>query len=352
MRVLVLGGTGFLGGHLVESLLADGHEPTLFHRGRTGPDRFPRVEHLLGDRDGGLALPRGRTWDAAIDTCGYVPRVVGANARALAGRVGRLAFVSSISVYADVSKDGLDESGALKTLADPTVEEVTPATYGGLKALCERAVAEAFPDTHLVVRPGLIAGPGDPSDRFTYWVWRLARGGAVLAPAPPTAPVQWIDARDLAAWLVRLVARGAGGTIHAAGPASPATLGDVLEACRVPGVRAELVWADGELLVSQGALPWGDLPLWTHVPSLRGAQTVDLSRALGSGLRLRPLEETVLDVRAFAAARGDDHTWRAGLSPAREERLLRAWHAWSGARPASGARSLPGPPDGPTLPAR
>jgi len=334
MRVLVLGGTGFLGRHLTRALLASGHEPTLLHRGRTAPELFGELEHLLADRAQGLALPRERRWDAAIDTCGYVPRVVAANARELRARVDRLCFVSSESVYADHSRAGLTEEAPLVELADPATETVTPATYGGLKVLCERAVTEAFPHAHVIVRPGLIVGPHDSQERFPYWVWRLAQGGDVLVPAPASAPCQLIDARDLAAWIVRLLEDGASGAFHASGPADrELTFGELVEACRAPGVDARLVWVDGEFLVAAGLEPWFDLPFWTHLPKLRGLFAIDLARARASGLRTRSPADSARDVRAWLSESGP-RRWHGAPTPERDRELLDDWRAWRDRRAA------------------
>ncbi len=218
MDLLILGGTGFLGRHLVERALAYGHRVTLFNRGLSGPDLFPEVETIRGDREGNLSALRGRRWDAVIDTCGYVPRVVRASAALLAGAVDHYTFVSSISVYSDAIEPGADEGAPVKELADPTVEEVTGETYGGLKALCERAAEEEMPGKVLNIRPGLISGPHDPTDRFTYWPRRISAGGEVLAPDRLERRVQFIDVRDLAVWIVKMSAERRTGTYNATDP--------------------------------------------------------------------------------------------------------------------------------------
>src|SRR5215217_7189292 len=191
MDLLILGGTGFLGRHLVEAALGDGHRPTLFNRGLHEPRLFPEVEKIEGDREGDLAPLLGRRFDAVIDTCGYVPRVVGASAGLLADAVDHYTFVSSISVYSDDIAPGADEEAPVRELPDPTVEEVTGETYGGLKALCEQAAEEEMPGRVMNVRPGLISGPHDPTDRFTYWPRRISAGGEVLAPGRKERPVQY-----------------------------------------------------------------------------------------------------------------------------------------------------------------
>lgn len=332
MRLLILGGTVFLGRHLVEAALARGHEVTLFNRGQTNPELFPEVERLVGDRDGDLSALADRGFDAAIDTSGYVPRVVRASAELLAGSVDQYAFVSSISVYAGFSKIGLTEEDEVETLAEES--EDVRAHYGALKALCEREVVDVFGGRALNVRPGLIVGPHDPTDRFTYWVRRLARGGHVLAPGDPERPVQLIDGRDLAEWMITMAEEGAAGVYNATGPDYRLTMGAMLEACR-SGTRgaAELVWVGDEFLVEHGVGQWMELPLWVTGSDMAGLLTADISRALAAGLRFRPLTETVRDTHRWdLTAEGRSPGTRAmgsaegvGLAPEREAELLRAW---------------------------
>jgi 2'-hydroxyisoflavone reductase len=241
VRLLILGGTRFLGRHLTDAALARGHELTLFTRGQSGPDLYPHLEHLRGNRDPnvdpGLTALDGHRWDAVIDTSGYVPRVVGAGVERLRDQATHYTFISSISAYRDFEQVGIDESYPTGTLEDQSVEQITGDTYGPLKALCERAVQEAFPGRALIVRPGLIVGPHDPTDRFTYWPVRVARGGEVLAPNGPRLPTQIIDARDLAEWTIQQVERFADGVFNATGPAQPLTLGEVLETARTVSRR-------------------------------------------------------------------------------------------------------------------
>ena len=334
MRLLVLGGTVFLGRHIAAAALAAGHQVTLYNRGRH-PDVLPQVEQLHGDRDGDLAALAGRTWDAVVDTSGYVPRIVRRGAAALAGAVGHYTFISTISVYRDFSRPAQDEAAPTGTLADPRVEEVGGETYGPLKALCEAAVQEAFPGRALIVRPGLIVGPYDPTDRFTYWPWRFARGGDVLAPGRPERPVQFVDARDLAAWTVRLAAAGTGGVFNATGPegAPPDgvyTAGELLDACRAAGdPGATIVWTDESFLVAQGVRPWTELPLWIPAGDARMANMlrVDCTAARAAGLTFRPVARTVQDTLDWARQRPPDYAWRAGLPADREAEVLRAWRA-------------------------
>lgn len=336
MRVLVLGGTQFLGRHLVEAALARGHDVTLFNRGRTRPELFSRdapaqpagrVERLSGDRDGGLGALEGGEWDAVLDTSGFVPRVVRQSAELLEPRVGRYLFVSSVSAYADLSQPGVDESAPVAGLAEET-EEYRSEAYGALKALCEDVVRETYGGRATVVRPGLIVGPWDPTGRFTYWPVRVAEGGEVLAPEPREAPVQVIDARDLAAWCVRLAEDGVAGTFNAVGPERPLTLEQVLEECsRVARSRARLVWAPAAWLAEQGVGEWMELPLWICDPEYAGMQQVDASRALAAGLRFRPLAETIADTLAWVRAGDAPADPPAGMKRDRERELLASLEA-------------------------
>jgi 2'-hydroxyisoflavone reductase len=333
MRLLVLGGTLFLGRHVVAAARARGHELTLFNRGRTDPRPIPGVEQIHGDRERDLASLDDRRWDAVIDTSGYLPRVVGASAQALAESADRYVFVSSISAYGTFAEPGLDESAPTAPDPPPDTEDVL-AHYAGLKAACERRVEAVLPGHVLVIRPGLIVGPHDPTERFTYWVRRLASGGRVLAPRAPDQPVQLIDARDLAEWIVRMLEAGATGIYNATGPATPLSFGPMLERIAVAtGGRAELVWVDEDRLAEAGVEPWDELPLWLDVdrhPDFRGFLAADIARALAAGLSFRPLEDTALDTLAWARERslpparpeGAMRPPPAGLSPEREADLL------------------------------
>jgi 2'-hydroxyisoflavone reductase len=326
MDILILGGTGFLGRHLVEAALGDGHRVTLFNRGIHNPGLFPEVERIKGDRDGDLSLLRGRRWNSVIDTCGYVPRVVRASAGLLADAVDHYTFVSSISVYSDDITPGADEDVSVQELPDQTVEEITGETYGGLKALCERAAEEEMPGRVFSVRPGLISGPHDPTDRFTYWPRRIATGGEVLVPDHPERRVQFIDVRDLAAWIVKMAQEQRTGTYNATGPDYELGMGRLLEECEsVGGGGAELVWVSEEFLIEQEVEPFTELPLW--VPREDAAMlAVDCGRAIAAGLSFRPVSETVRDVLDWDRARTADTEPGAGLRPERERELLRAWH--------------------------
>jgi len=318
VKLLVLGGTKFLGRALVDNALARGHAVSIFTRGQTNPDLFPEAEHLVGDRDGDLAALEGGRWDTAIDTSGFYPRVVRASAELLAGRVEHYTFVSSVSVYADLSTPP-NESSPVATMEDETLEEMGDEFqyYGPLKALCEAEVERAFPGRTLIVRPGLIVGPHDPTDRFTYWPRRLDRGGELLAPAPADEPVQFIDVRDLAGWIVRMVEQSRTGTFNAVNEGLPWS--ELL-------AGADVTWVDSAFLVKQGVGEWMELPLWIADPAFAGHARTDVSRALEAGLTFRPVEETIRDTAEWDAAR-DPGEPAAGLAPEREAELLDAWHA-------------------------
>jgi len=313
VRLLVLGGTKFLGRALVEAGLTGGHELTLFNRGETNAGLFPDVEQLRGDRDGGLQALTGREWDAVVDTCGYFPRIVSQTVNALAGNVGRYCFISSVSVYADLS-GVVDEESPVGTLDDESAEEFGAEyeRYGPLKALCERAVQETYGERALIVRPGLIVGPHDPSGRFTYWPHRLARGGEVLAPGPPERLAQFIDVRDLGEWIVRLLEDGRGGVFNATGEGVP--WGDLL-------TGADLTWVTDDFLISREVGEWMELPLWIADPAYAGMQLTDVSRAIAAGLHMRPVADTTSDTLALA-----EPVEGVGLTPEREAELLVAWH--------------------------
>jgi 2'-hydroxyisoflavone reductase len=318
MKLLVLGGTKFLGRSVVEAALARDHEVTLFNRGRTNPDLFPEAERIRGDRERDLDRLRDRSWDAALDMATFLPRVVRLSVEALHRTVERYLYVSSISVYADMRTPPI-EGAAVAALADPTSESLED--YGALKAACEEIVAEVFGDRALVVRPGLIVGPHDPTDRFTYWPRRIARGGNVLAPAPRDAPVQFIDVRDLGRWIVDATEQRLTGTYNASG--KPTTFAELLETCtRVTGSDAEINWVAPEVLLEEGVGEWMELPLWLASPEFAAMQQADVSKARAAGLTFRPLEETIRDTLAWDAARAGPPADGVGLTPERERELL------------------------------
>lgn len=324
MRLLVLGGTSFVGRHLVLAARAAGVDVTLFNRGTTNPDLFSDVERIRGDRDGGLDPLRGRRWDAVLDVNGYVPRVVGETLDVLADACDHYTFVSSVSVYAAVGGAGPDETSPVGRL-DHDTEEINGETYGPLKALCEELVRQRFGDRALIVRPGLVVGPHDPTERFVRWVRRAADGGEVLAPGDPQRPVQLIDARDLGDWTIRCLLAGGNGTFNAIGPEAPLPIQSLLQTCvEVTGAGATLTWVPESFLLARGVRPWVDLPLWLPAADI-GMAKADNSRAVAAGLTFRALQDTVRATLQWDAARTDRGV--AGLPIDRERQVLAVWHA-------------------------
>ena len=320
MRILLLGGPKFLGRAVIDAALERGHEVTLFNRGTTGAGLYPELERIVGDRDGGLDGLRGREWDAVVDTSGYLPRLVGASAALLADAVGHYVFVSSISVYASFA-EVVDEGSPVAELTEPGSEDVG-RDYGALKALCERAVEDALPGRSASIRAGLIVGPHDPTGRFTYWPHRIARGGDTLVPGPAWRPIQLIDVRDLAAWILAVAEERLAGPFNATGPT---TMGAVVDAARrVAGSSARSVEVDDAFLAAQEVGEWMELPLWvdTRNDEWRHFLEVDVSRATAAGLTFRPLDETVAATLAEA-----ETVDGVGLTPERERELLAAWWA-------------------------
>jgi 2'-hydroxyisoflavone reductase len=321
MNILLTGGPKFVGRAITDSALAAGHKITLFNRGKTNADLYPEVEKLRGDRDGELGVLRGRTWDAVIDTSGYLPRIVRQSAELLADSVGRYVFISTISVYPQI--ENANEDSPLATLEDETVEEITGGTYGGLKVLCERAVQDIYGERALIVRPGLIVGPYDPTDRFTYWVIRAAQGGEMIAPESKDYLVQVIDVRDLAEWTVSKTAAGTSGVFNTTGPEQPISFGTMIEtARRISGSDAQPIWVSTDFLAEHEVKPWSEVPLW--IPAERWG-TVNINRALAEGLTFRSLAETVRDTLDWVAREPRPLPLQAGLTPERESELLAAW---------------------------
>ncbi|WP_428940023.1 SDR family oxidoreductase [Fontivita pretiosa] len=331
MKILILGGTGFLGPHFVELATAHQHTVTLFNRGRTNPHLFPHHEKLQGDRDpnrnGGIKALEGRKWDAVVDTSGYVPRHVKASAELLAPNVRQYVFVSTVSVYADMSRIGIDETAPVAQLDDPTIEKVTGETYGPLKAACERVAEQAMHGRVTIIRPGLIVGPGDPTDRFTYWPVRIDRGGEVLAPGDPMAPVQFIDVRDLAEFILRTIEDGHVGIYNALGPLHPFPMIAMLYGCKAVSTSdAFFTWVSQEFLLANGVSPWTEIPLWVpDDPEHAGFSRVSNARAVSIGLYCRPFADTARDTLNWARTLPENHKWGAGLDPEKEKRLLAAW---------------------------
>ena len=326
MKILILGGTIFLGRHFVLEAQKRGHEVTLFNRRRHNPDLFPDIEKLRGDRDGDLLALTGRNWDAVIDPSGYLPRLVRDSARLLVNSVYHYTFISSISVYADPPYPHMDETAPLARIDNETVEEINGETYGPLKVLCEQAVFSQFPDRSLVIRPGLIVGPFDQSDRFTYWPSRIAQGGEILAPGMPDYPVQFIDVRDLTEWICEMVEARETGIYNATGPDRRLTMGQLLESCQqVTGSDANFTWVSDDFLLSHQVEPYTDLPLWLPANYIAMSQ-VDCRKAYQKGLKFRPLTSTIEATLEWDRSRPSELQRKCGLSFERESELLADWH--------------------------
>lgn len=336
MRLLILGGTIFVGRHVVDAALARGHEVTLFNRGKTAPELYPELERLRGDRAANdYASLAGRAFDAVVDTCAYFPRAIREAAAALSGGLdGPYVFISSVSAFASHAEPDQAEDTPLATLDAPDTEEVTGQTYGGLKAACERELERLLPERALTLRPGLIVGPHDPTDRFTYWAARLARGGRILAPGDPRDPIQIIDARDLAAFTLDAIEAGARGAFNLVGPTAPLTIGALLrDGVAALSPDAELEWVGAEALERLEVAPWTDMPAWVPpVGEHAGFARVSNARAVAHGLTTRDHVTILRDTLAWWEALGDDRRAapRAGLPPERERAALDASSPESG----------------------
>lgn len=329
--LLILGGTGFIGPHITDAAMARGWRVTHFNRGKRDPDGVPGVETLIGDRKGQIDALRGRKWDAVIDDTGYIPKFCRMSADLLAPNVGFAVFVSSISAYADFLQPR-DESAPTGVLTDPQVEQVTNETYGPMKAACERATLEAFSGRSCVVRPGYIVGPKDGNDRFPFWPVRYARGGEMLVPGTSDDPIQLIDARDLAAWMIGLVEKRTTGIFNAVSPARMFKMSDLIDACKrtVPNADTRLTWTPEEFLFKHwteesdiGVPPWapmgGKEPGFSLTPGERAQQT---------GLRIRPIYDSMRDTYEWFKTTPPERQQklRAGIDPQLEIDTLRKWH--------------------------
>jgi 2'-hydroxyisoflavone reductase len=334
LRILFIGGTGFIGPHMVRAAMARGHVPTLFNRGRTHPGILPNVERLIGDRDGGLGVLKGRTWDAVIDTSGYVPRVVRASAELLKGSVKQYLFISTGDVYRDFTAEHMSEDAPLAVLPEPGSED-SRKYYGPLKVLCEREVRTAYPDSSIIVRPGWIVGPGDNLNLFTYWPVRIERGGEVLAPGDPSDPVQIIDARDMAEWIVRMLEAGTTGIFNAMGPGTPLSIAEFLYGIRaITPVPVSFTWVPTPFLLERKVAPWRDIPIWyPPIGDHKGNGLISPKRAVAAGLTYRPLAVTARDTLDWFKSTGenwDTSSMRRGLTAGREAELLAAWNGNKG----------------------
>ena len=339
LRILILGGTRFVGIHLTQIAIERGHTVTLFNRGQTNPELFPNVEKLRGDRDAQLDSLKGRQWDAVIDDSGYVPRHVRLSAVLLAPNIRRYLYISSISAYASFAAPS-DETSPLVTLADESVEKVDNETYGGLKALCERALRSEVGDGATIVRPGYIVGPEDTTDRFTYYPARAARGGEMAAPGAPRDNVQFIDARDLARFMLQILERNIAGTFNVLAPPGMFTTGDLIgasvesaNALAKPIPPPKPVWIPARFLEQQQNLSiYTDFPIWAPpTGETAGLAQISAARALKAGLRITPIATTVSETLAWHLQRPEAErtTLKAGLQPDQEKALLTAWHAAS-----------------------
>jgi 2'-hydroxyisoflavone reductase len=327
LKVLILGGTGISGPHLVRDLRAAGHQLTLLNRGKRAPGMFKDIETLIGDRNGPLDVLKGRDWDVVVDNSGYFPRQVKSSTDLLKEHSQHYIYVSSISAYADLTPPGIDEDYKLAELKDPDATEITNDNYGGLKAACEKIVEQTFGERQTVVRPSYIVGPGDSSDRFTYWPVRVARGGEMLAPGTPADPVQFIDARDMAAFMRACVERKISGRYNLCNPPGAVTMGELLETSkRIAKSNASFVWAKQSFLEQNKLLESGEIPIWAPTSGKEaGATLVSSARAVAQGLRFRDLDTTVKDTLAWHQQRPAEEKakLRAGLTAERETELLK-----------------------------
>jgi len=342
LKILVLGGTGLIGPPMVASAVARGHQLTLFNRGKTNTELFPELERIIGDRNDDISalaaeVAKGRRWDVVIDNTASIPRWVEESAGLLKDSADLYLYTSSISAYADSATPGADETaplGAISAEEAATVKtsrDITGENYGPLKALCEKAAQEAFPERCIVVRPGLIVGPGDYSDRFTYWPVRIHRGGEVMAPGNPTDPVQFIDCRDLGEWYVRLVEDSAIGVYNGVGPASPMSIAEMLYGIRATtGGELSFTWVDAGFLKQHEVEEWGEMTVWVPpVGEYAGFSSSSIARAKKAGLSFRPLATTAVDTLAYWSSLPEDRRAKpqAGLDPDKERAVLAAWHA-------------------------
>jgi 2'-hydroxyisoflavone reductase len=326
LKILILGGTNFLGPHLVEQLQEHGHEVTLFNRG-TQNLFFSNVEVLHGDRDGNLAALKDRWWDAIIDTSGHLPRVVEASSKLLSAATNHYTFISTIGVYENFLSINVDENYPLAALEDKANEEINEKTYGALKASCEKVIEDYFPNHFLVIRPGLIVGPRDPTNRFSYWPLRALDGGEILAPGSPMQNLQFIDVRDLATWTVSMVENQETGFYNATGPAAPLSFEEVLKTCsQVSNKKICLTWVNEDFLIENGVQDWVELPLWlSYQRKMPGFLKVNVGKAVQAGLTFRPLTDTIAAIIDWQNHSKEEGV-PIGMDRIREQDLLKLWH--------------------------
>ncbi len=331
MKILILGGKRFLGIALIEAIQKAGHTAVLFNRGLTNPDLFPDVQNLIGDREGNLTALKRREWDAVIDTSGYLPRTVRETAKLLSGKCQSYTYLSSVSVYKDFNNPDITEDYPLARCDDPQNEDYTGKSYGPLKALCEYEIQQNFKGKVLVIRPGLIVGPNDPTDRFTYWPWRVSLGGDILTPAPPSSNLQFIDVRDLAAFIIQQIERESEGVFNVTGPKKPTTIGAFLVSCREAAVAdSNFIWVDESFLLEQGVTPWTDLPLWvsTADPGFSGFYSININKALKAGISLRSISETVRDTLTWLQTHPTLKNLKVGMDLAAEMELIQKFREY------------------------
>ncbi len=328
MNLLVIGGTVFLGRHIVEYALSRGHSVTLFNRGQHNPGLFPEIEKIHGDRKNDFDLLKDREWDAVIDTCGYLPDDISKVGSVLKDSVGKYIFISSISVYKNFEVVGIDENYDLLQLpTDDSPGEFKMENYGALKALCEKEVMKLFPENYVNVRSGLIVGPNDPTDRFTYWIHRVRSGGKVLAPGDGSSLVQFIDVRDLASWAVRMAENGKSGDYNATGPENPLTIKELLLECqKLCNPDSELIWVSEKFIQENNVQPWMDLPVWIpdSNPDFKGFSKVNIDKALRQGLTFLKLDETIMSTLQYLNDLPKDYKLKSGLDYIRENELIKA----------------------------
>ncbi len=324
MNILIIGGTKFLGRALVDSALERGHQVTLFNRGQTNPDVYPDLETIVGDRETDLDKLEGRSWDAVIDTCGYLPRLVNLSAQALKDKATQYTFISTISVYPVLGGANRDEDSELLTIDDETLEEITNESYGPLKVLCEQAVQNAFPDNTLIIRPGLIVGENDPTNRFTYWITRTGKGGEAIAP-PAEQPIQFVDARDLADFTLNRIEAGSTEIYNVTGPDNRLTFGEWLSQTK-EALNSDVTYhhVTDDFLTSHEIGEFMELPLWLKLPDAEQFMTFNVDKAINDGLVFRPLADTIRHTYQWAKDLPDDTPKPANLPVEKEDMLLKA----------------------------
>ena len=339
MKILIIGGTKFLGRHLVAAALKGNHEITLFHRGKHSSEEIESVEEIFGDRNEDLDKLKNRSWDAVVDTCGYLPQTVKLSAEALKNFVRQYVFVSSISAYADFTNSDYDETAPLAVLTDGQkikADEINPRgeitavaleeMYGALKASCEREIENVFGDKTLIVRSGLIVGSFDTTDRFTYWAMRVAKGGEILAPGTPNRFVQFVDARDLSEWIVKMIEAGQSGIYNATGKPFELTMEKMLEEIKIVSRSdAEFVWVDEDFLKREKIQAWSEMPLYLpeSAEDAQGFMSANVAKALANNLKFRALSDTIRDTLEWRRTKSE--TLKAGINAEREKELLKKW---------------------------